>query len=165
MSDAVLIIQARLGSTRFPRKMLAPLGGKPIIEWVVERVLRSRFAGDVVVATTDLANDDELVAAVANYPVRVHRGPSEDVLARFAGAAATSGARHVVRICADNPFVDPACINVLVAEHLRRGTGYTFNHRRSTVAITPMVSVPKSSSGRSSTGSAVKRTSHATANM
>ena len=129
MSDAVLIIQARLGSTRFPRKMLAPLGGKPIIEWVVERVLRSRFAGDVVVATTDLANDDDLVAAVAKYPVRVHRGPSEDVLARFAGAAATSGAPHVVRICADNPFVDSECIDILVAEHMRRGTGYTFNHR------------------------------------
>jgi len=129
MSDAVLIIQARLGSTRFPRKMLAPLGGKPIIEWVVERVLRSRFAADVVVATTDLANDDDLVTAMASYPVRVHRGPSEDVLARFAGAAATSGAPHVVRICADNPFVDSECIDVLVAEHIRRGTGYTFNHR------------------------------------
>jgi len=129
MSDAVLIIQARLGSTRFPRKMLAPLGGRPVIEWVVERVLRSRFAADVVVATTDLANDDDLVAATSKYPVRVHRGSSDDVLARFAGAAKSSDARHVVRVCADNPFVDPACIDVLVAEHLRHGTGYTFNHR------------------------------------
>lgn len=129
MSDAVLIIQARLGSTRFPRKMLAPLGGRPIIEWVVERVLRSKFAADVVVATTDLANDDDLVAAVMKYPVRVHRGPSEDVLTRFAGAAASSSARNIVRICADNPFVDPACIDVLIADHVRRGVGYTFNHR------------------------------------
>ena len=129
MSDAVLIIQARLGSTRFPRKMLAPLGGKPIIEWVVERVLRTTRGVDVVVATTDLPSDDDLAAAVAKYPVRVHRGPSDDVLTRFAGAAESSDARHVVRVCADNPFVDPGCIDVLISEHMRRGTGYTFNHR------------------------------------
>lgn len=129
MSDAVFVIQARLGSTRFPRKMLAPLAGKPLIEWVVERVLRSRFAHDVVVATTDSPDDDDLVAAVAKYPVRVHRGPSEDVLTRFGDAVRSSTARHVVRICADNPFIDPVCLDTLVVDHLDTNGAYTFNHR------------------------------------
>jgi spore coat polysaccharide biosynthesis protein SpsF len=129
MSTVVLVVQARLGSTRFPGKMLAPLGGRPLISWVLERVVRSREVADVIVATTDSPEDDPLVAAIAGYPVAVFRGSADDVLARFADALAGTDAEHVVRVCADNPFVDPDCIDALIREHIRTASEYMFNHR------------------------------------
>lgn len=127
--NTVLVVQARLGSTRFPGKMLASLGDRPLIFWVLDRVLRSREVTEVVVATTDAPADDPLVAAIAGYPVRVFRGSTDDVLGRFSGALASVDADHVVRVCADNPFVDPECINALVRDHVLTKSGYTFNHR------------------------------------
>jgi spore coat polysaccharide biosynthesis protein SpsF len=129
MTRTVAVIQARLGSRRFPGKMLADLGGRPLIEWVVERTRRSRLVDRVVVATTDETLDDRLVAECGRLGVDVRRGSTADVLRRFSTAIADDSADTVVRICADNPFVDPDCIDHVIGEFRSRGVGYAYNHR------------------------------------
>jgi spore coat polysaccharide biosynthesis protein SpsF len=129
MTRTVAVIQARLGSRRFPGKMLADLGGRPLIEWVVERTRRSQLVDSVVVATTNETIDDRLVAECGRLGVEVRRGSTDDVLRRFSTALADDSADTVVRICADNPFVDPACIDQVIGEFRRLGVGYAYNHR------------------------------------
>jgi spore coat polysaccharide biosynthesis protein SpsF len=129
MTRTVAVIQARLGSQRFPEKMLADLGGHSLLEWVVTRVQRSTLLDRVVVATTEEVQDDRLVAECRRLRVAVARGPTDDVLARFAHAIEGDPADAVVRVCADNPFIDPSCIDQLVREYHDHGVDYAFNHR------------------------------------
>ena len=129
MTRTVAVIQARLGSQRFPEKMLALLGNRSLLEWVVTRVRRSVMLDRVVVATTQESRDDRLADECARLGVDVMRGPTDDVLARFAQAVEGDAADAVVRVCADNPFIDPACIDELVREYRRHGVDYAYNHR------------------------------------
>jgi spore coat polysaccharide biosynthesis protein SpsF len=129
MTRTVAVIQARLGSQRFPEKMLALLGNRSLLEWVVTRVRRSEMLDHVVVATTQESRDDRLADECARLGVDVMRGPTDDVLARFAQAVEGDAADAVVRVCADNPFIDPACIDELVREYRRHGVDYAYNHR------------------------------------
>ena len=131
----VLIVQARTGSSRLPGKMLLPVRGLPLIDWVLRRACSSRAVDVVVLATTALARDDALAARARALGTAVFRGDEDDVLGRFAQAARELEAGLVVRVCADNPFVDPAEIDRLVAYHRRRlaeGADptrlYAFNH-------------------------------------
>jgi spore coat polysaccharide biosynthesis protein SpsF len=109
--------------------MLATLGQHTLLEWVVTRVKRAQSLQRVVVATTSDAVDDQLVAVCSQLGVESYRGSTDDVLARFAGALVGDSADVVVRICADNPFVDPECIDTVVAELVASGSEYAFNHR------------------------------------
>lgn len=129
MTRTIAVIQARLGSQRFPEKMLADLGGHSLLEWVVVRVRRSSLIERVLVATTTEPLDDRLVAECRRLEVDVRRGPSDDVLRRFVDAVADDPADSVVRVCADNPFVDPACIDHAVREFRVRKVDYLYNHR------------------------------------
>jgi spore coat polysaccharide biosynthesis protein SpsF len=129
MTRTVAVIQARLGSQRLPEKMLALLGGHSLLEWVVTRVRRSEMLDRVIVATTQESRDDRLADECARLGVDVMRGPTDDVLARFALAVEGDAADAVVRVCADNPFIDPACIDELVREYRRHGVDYAYNHR------------------------------------
>lgn len=129
MTRTVAVIQARLGSQRFPGKMLAKLAGHTLIEWVVTRVKMSTSLDRVLVATTTDELDDRLVAACDSLGVQVCRGSTDDVLGRFISSLADDAADVVVRVCADNPFVDPHCIDVAVHEFRTRNVEYAFNHR------------------------------------
>jgi spore coat polysaccharide biosynthesis protein SpsF len=124
----VAIIQARMGSSRFPGKMLVRLGGIPLLEWVVRRLLRATTPAQVVLATSEGEGDDKLAELAANLGVAVFRGSEEDVLGRFLGAANMSDADNVVRICADNPFVDPIEIDRLVTFFATNPCDYACNH-------------------------------------
>ena len=129
MTRTIAVIQARLGSQRLPEKMLADLGGHSLLEWVVTRVRRSTMLDEVIVATTEESRDDRLAAECERLGVNVIRGSTDDVLSRFAKAIEDDAADAVVRICADNPFIDPACIDQLVREYRKSGAEYAFNHR------------------------------------
>ena len=129
MTRTIAVIQARLGSQRFPEKMLAELGGHSLLEWVVRRVQRSELLDRVVVATTQEPLDDRLVAKCKQLGVEVRRGSTNDVLGRFVSAIEGDTADAVVRVCADNPFVDPGCIDQVVREFHGAGVEYAFNHR------------------------------------
>jgi spore coat polysaccharide biosynthesis protein SpsF len=95
------IIQARMGSTRFPGKITAPLCGRPLLAHVVERARRARCVDRVVIATTTQPRDDEVVELSAALGVDVVRGPEDDVLRRFVIAAEYARADIVVRITGD----------------------------------------------------------------
>jgi spore coat polysaccharide biosynthesis protein SpsF len=129
MTRTIAVIQARLGSQRFPAKMLADLGGHSVLEWVVTRVRRSTLVDRMVVATTQETLDDRLVAECQRLGVEVKRGSTNDVLGRFVSAIEGDAADAVVRICADNPFVDPGCVDQVIREFRESGAEYAFNHR------------------------------------
>jgi spore coat polysaccharide biosynthesis protein SpsF (cytidylyltransferase family) len=124
----VAIIQARMGSRRFPGKMMASLGGRPLIEWMLARVSRAQHVDQVVLATTDLHADDVLAEWARRHGISVVRGDEDDVLRRFVLAADESGAEWVVRVCGDNPFIDPEEIDRLIALFDRERPDYAFNH-------------------------------------
>lgn len=124
----VIIIQARMGSTRLPGKVLLPLplpGGAPLLAHVVRRAQQVAPGQAVVVATSATAADDLLATQAAAMGARVYRGEEHDVLARFAGALGASDAEVVVRITADNPAFDPAFAAAAVAHHLATRADYT----------------------------------------
>jgi spore coat polysaccharide biosynthesis protein SpsF len=102
----VVIVQARMGSTRLPGKVLMPLGGRPVLQHVVDRVRASTAVDAVVVATTVDRCDDEVAHAATTFGAGVFRGSEADVLARYAGAASAFDAQLIVRITADCPLLD-----------------------------------------------------------
>ena len=105
MSQAVILLQARMASSRLPGKVLAPIGARTLLAHCLARLLVGS-AAPVMLATTTGEDDDVLVAAAESYCVPVFRGPADDVLLRFALAARSVGARYVVRATADNPLTD-----------------------------------------------------------
>ena len=104
-----------MGSERFPGKMMSLLGGYPVIEWVLQRLLRAKLLDDIILATTTLDGDDPLERVASSLGVCCFPGDEDDVLGRFVAAADLVGADNVVRVCADNPFVDPDEIDRLVS--------------------------------------------------
>ena len=111
----IAIVQARMGSTRLPGKVLRELAGKPMIARVLERVRRAESVDEIIVATSDLPGDDPLAEWLAASQHACFRGSERDVLARFSGAAAQTGADAIVRITADCPLIDPGVIDAVVA--------------------------------------------------
>ena len=103
--DALIILQARMGSSRLPGKVLAPLGDRSILARCIERLQAARV-GEVLVATTTRPEDEAVVAEAEAAGVDVVRGPVDDVLARFVGALDGWTGPYVIRATADNPFVD-----------------------------------------------------------
>lgn len=100
-----IIIQARLGSTRLPRKILKEFyGGNTLLETVVCNLKRT--GAKIVVATSTNSNNDELEQYLKERNVIVFRGSEDDVLCRFIGAAEANDIDGIVRICSDNPFLD-----------------------------------------------------------
>jgi len=114
MGSTVAIIQARMGSSRLPGKMMMELAGTPIIEWVVRRVQGAALLDDIIVATSDADIDDGLALIAKNLGVQVFRGSEANVLDRFIKAAEYCEADTIVRICADNPLIDPGEIDRLI---------------------------------------------------
>lgn len=103
----VALIQARMGSTRLPGKVLADIEGQPLLGWTIKSVQAIRGVSQLVVATTTEKADDATAAAAAALGVPVHRGPARDVLTRCRDAVAAFRPDVVVRQTADNPFPDP----------------------------------------------------------
>ena len=114
MAEVIGIIQARAGSSRLPGKVFAPLGGRPLLAALAERLATARV-DEWWLATSACAEDDVTAAWGDQLGLRVQRGPLDDVLARFAAIVALRRPRWVVRVCADSPFQDAAIVDCLVA--------------------------------------------------
>jgi spore coat polysaccharide biosynthesis protein SpsF len=123
----VAIIQARMGSTRLPGKVLKDLGGKTVLGRVVERLQRCKAIDELLVATTDRATDDAIVAECRRLPVAVSRGDQDDVLDRYFRAAQLAKAEVVVRITSDCPLIDPEVTDKTVIEFLGAKPDYASN--------------------------------------
>ena len=104
------IVQARMGSTRLPGKVLRQLAGRTVLERVVRAARDSGVLDELVVATTSEAVDDAVVAECTAIGVPVHRGPVDDVLTRFLGVLDGYDSDTVLRFTADCPLLDPELI-------------------------------------------------------
>ena len=104
------IIQARMGSTRLPGKVLRQLAGRTVLDRVVRAAQSSGVLDDLVVATTTEAVDDAVEAECATIGVACYRGPVDDVLTRFLGVLETHESDQVMRFTADCPLLDPRLI-------------------------------------------------------
>ncbi len=123
----LIIVQARMTSTRLPGKVLLPLAGEPMLTRLIERLRRVRRADGIVVATTTNATDDPIAALCAQLGLPCHRGSEHDVLSRYADAARVHGADVVVRITSDCPLIDPALIDQTIAAFDEGGSDYVSN--------------------------------------
>jgi spore coat polysaccharide biosynthesis protein SpsF (cytidylyltransferase family) len=121
------VIQARVGSTRFPRKVLADLCGKPMLEHVITRAALAETLDAVVLATTVEAADDAVADLAAACGALLTRGSVSDVLSRYLLAAEEHGADVVVRVTSDSPLVDPELIDRLVRLRASAEADYASN--------------------------------------
>jgi spore coat polysaccharide biosynthesis protein SpsF len=122
----VAILQARMGSTRLPGKVLLPAAGKPLIAHMLERVQRAERLDEIWLATSgDLVNDP-LAMEVAATGIPVFRGSEEDVLSRYAAVAEKTGADWIVRLTGDCPLHDPAIIDAVIAFAVDHGDRYDY---------------------------------------
>jgi spore coat polysaccharide biosynthesis protein SpsF len=129
MLKTLAIVQARMGSSRFPGKSLRPLFGRTVLGLLLERLKRSRKLDAIVVATSDRAVDNPIVSVAASYGLQSVRGSEEDVLKRFRLAVSIVPTQAVVRICADNPLTDPDQVDTLVEYFQNGGYNYAYSNR------------------------------------
>ncbi len=122
--NVVAIIQARMGSRRFPGKVLADLRGRPVLEWVVDAVKRVEGVNNIVVATTTNSEDEAIRAWCEKNTVNCFRGEPLDVLKRYSDCAKEYGATHVVRITADCPLLDSHTVSQVIREGLHSKADY-----------------------------------------
>ena len=123
----VAVIQARMGSTRLPGKVLKQLVGVPSIEILLARLARSKYVNEICLATTTSSENDILCNKVQNLGYRVVRGSETDVLERFWEAAIVTCADVIVRITGDCPLVDPRLVDDVIRFFLRSNSDYTTN--------------------------------------
>ena len=123
----VAIVQARLGSVRLPKKVLKPITGKPIIELLLNRLSKSRKLSDIVVATSNRTENNELESLIETLGFKCTRGSEHDVLSRFYESAKSCQADVIVGITGDCPLVDPGLVDKCVREYLKTDIDYFSN--------------------------------------
>ena len=122
----VAVIQARMGSSRLPGKVLADIGGRSMLQRVIERAQAIEKVADVCVATTLSSADDPVVDLCEWLRVLTFRGHPFDVLDRYYHAALAFGAKHIVRITADCPLLDPDVSSRVVRAYVADGGRYDY---------------------------------------
>lgn len=125
MSTAI-IVQARMGSTRLPGKIMKKVLDKTLLEYQLERLLRVKHADQVLIATTDHGEERPIVDLCQRLGVSYFRGPEHDVLARYYRAATAYGADVVVRITSDCPLIDPAVVDKVISFYLAHQGEYDY---------------------------------------
>jgi spore coat polysaccharide biosynthesis protein SpsF len=126
----IAIVQARMGSSRLPGKVLLDLAGKPMIQHVIERTQRARRLDSVLVATTTDESDRPVADFAVSMGIPYFRGSLHDVLDRYYQAACAHQPDVIVRITADCPLIDPEVIDqtvALITSHLPLTTDFACN--------------------------------------
>lgn len=121
------IIQARMGSTRLPGKVLMDINGKPMLWHVVNRLRQSRLLGQVIVATTVDSSDDPVADMCRVRGLLCFRGSVNDVLDRYYQAALLARADVVVRITADCPLLDATVVDRVIEVYINEKCDYVSN--------------------------------------
>ena len=121
------IIQARMGSNRLPGKVMLDVSGKPMLWHVINRVRHSKNIDNIVIATTNLTEDKQIVQLADEVGVYCYAGSQNDVLDRYYQAALKYDSDVVVRITADCPLIDPDVIDEMIEFFLGHGFDYVSN--------------------------------------
>jgi spore coat polysaccharide biosynthesis protein SpsF len=118
------IIQARMGSSRLPGKVMLGFGGQSMLTYLVERISRARSLDTILVATTSHERDNVIVQECETHGIPCCRGDEFDVLGRYVQAAGIAQADIIVRVTGDNPFTDPCSIDRAVDAIALGGADY-----------------------------------------
>jgi len=110
----VAVVQARMGSSRLPGKVMMPFAGRPMIAYLIDRISASRALDGIIVATTTNPRDNAIIEECERRGIPNFRGTEFDVLGRYVSAARACQAQIIVRVTADNPFTDPGSIDRVV---------------------------------------------------
>ena len=119
MSKVVAIVQARTNSSRLPGKVLMDFGGAPMLTQIINQARDASLISQLIVATTENQTDDLIVDICQQNKVLVYRGSENDVLGRMTEAAKLANAEIVIRLTADNPFVNADLIDQGISHYLR----------------------------------------------
>jgi spore coat polysaccharide biosynthesis protein SpsF len=125
MVTVTAIIQARMGSTRFPGKSLRPIAGLPLLEHIINRLKQVSEIDLILLAVPEKESEIPLVEHARRLQIPVFQGSEDDVLNRFIKAGESVQTSHVVRVCGDNPLIDIPLLSSLIQEHLSEKADYT----------------------------------------
>lgn len=125
--NVIAIVQARMGSTRLPEKVLKKINNKVVLDYVIERIQQCNKIDDIVLAITTSEKDDILENYAKNKGINLFRGSEEDVLSRYYKAAEKYKADQVVRITSDCPLIDPNIVDKIIDSHITNKADYTSN--------------------------------------
>ena len=120
-----IIIQARMGSTRLPGKVMKPIAGRLLLDHILDRLSMLAYPVKVVVATSKKSEDDAITRHCLARDVAVFRGSEISVLERYFQCAREKEFQHIVRLTADNPFVDIEELDRLILQHTAEKNDYT----------------------------------------
>lgn len=122
------IIQARVGSTRLPGKVIKEIDGvNTVLDYVINQVKFSKKIEKIIVATTDLIEDEVICKNLSLLKIEFFRGSSEDVLDRYYQCAKKFSIDNIVRVTADNPLIDPNIIDLVIDEYENNKCDYASN--------------------------------------
>lgn len=127
-SKATVIVQARMGSSRLPGKVLNRLAGRTVLDHVLARCLAIESADRVVCATTTSPADDAIVAEAERVGAAVYRGSETDVLGRYREAARAFDADVILRVTSDCPLIDPELCERVLLLRAERQVGFADNN-------------------------------------
>ncbi len=121
------IIQARMGSSRLPGKVMEDISGKPMLWHIIERLKKARLIDKIIIATTEREADKPILKLAEDSGAAGYAGDEADVLDRYYQAATKYGAAAVVRITADCPLIDPGVTDKVIQRYLKGDCDYTAN--------------------------------------
>ena len=125
------VIQARMGSTRLPGKVLLPLGKGTVLSSLIERFKKTEGIQVIVIATTHLKEDAAILEEARKSGAEVFCGEVDDILKRFIGASLKFNIDHLVRVTSDCPLFYYEGVSSLIELHIKEGADYSFTHHRS----------------------------------
>jgi spore coat polysaccharide biosynthesis protein SpsF len=128
ITKADCIVQARLGSSRLPGKVLLTLNGKSILDYVINQLKFCKLINKIVIATTNLKEDDPIENFAKKNKIDFFRGDSSDVLDRFFQCAKKNTFQKIVRVTADNPLIDPTIVDNAIQKFITKQYDYLSNH-------------------------------------
>ena len=120
----ICIVQARMGSERLPGKVMRPILGKPMIAYTLERLKKSRYIDEVVLATSVKDTENEMVEYLESQNYQVFRGSEDYVLERYVDAVKKFGGDIVIRITGDCPLIDPVMVDQIITYYLANDFDY-----------------------------------------
>ena len=127
MENNLIIIQARMSSTRFPGKVLKKLGGHPTIEWIYEAAKKVNFQKKIIIATSNDCSDDVLVDWCRKKKIKFFRGSLSNVLERFTMVSNKYKSDNIIRLTADCPFIDAKIIDQILYLLIEKDADYASN--------------------------------------
>jgi spore coat polysaccharide biosynthesis protein SpsF len=122
-----VIIQARMGSTRLPGKVLKKLNGITLLESLIQQLNYCKLIDRIIIATTTNPEDDEIFNFLEQFSLDVFRGSSLDVLDRYYQCAKKFNCKHIVRLTSDNPLIDPSIVDETLKEYIENDFDYVNN--------------------------------------